>query len=102
MNGGSARRSSGEVEAATLPLEVLVELAARVVDAPRRAKNARAADPREPLEVVVRVGIEPDRGDATVGRGDEELADRRVDDVEADVDEPERRGRLAEAAVEIG
>ena len=31
-----------------------------------------------------------------------QLADRRVDDVEADVDEAEGRGCLAEAAVEIG
>ena len=35
-------------------------------------------------------------------RGKEQLADRRVDDVEADVDEAEGRCCLAETAVEIG
>ncbi len=41
-------------------------------------------------------------GDAAIGGCDEELADRRVDDVEADVDEVERRGGVSETAVEVG
>ena len=48
------------------------------------------------------VRVEPDRRQTAVRRGDEQLADRRVDDVEADVDEAEGRRCLAEAAVEIG
>ncbi len=102
MNARHRAEVELEVEAAPLPREVLVELAARVLDAPRGAENARAADAREPVEIVGWIGVEPDRGDTSIGGGDEELADRRLDDVVADVDEPERRGCLAEAAVEVG
>ena len=48
------------------------------------------------------IRVEPDRGDAAIGGCDEELADRRVDDVVADVDEVERRGGVSETAVEVG
>ena len=66
------------------------------------AENARAPDAGEPLEVLGRVGVEPDRGDASIGGGDEELADRRLDEVVSDVDQSEGRGCLAEAQVEVG
>ena len=47
------------------------------------------------------LGVEEDAGEAAVGRGDEQRADRRLDDVEADVEQALRGCGLAEAAVEI-
>ncbi len=90
-----------EVEGAALALEVLVELATRRVDAPGRAEDARAGDARQLLEPIPGISVERDRSEPAVGSRDEQVADGRVDDVEADVDEPERRRSLAEAAVEV-
>ena len=47
------------------------------------------------------LGVEEDAGETTFGRGDEQRADRRVDDVEADVEQAGGGRGLAEAAVEI-
>ena len=52
--------------------------------------------------MVVGLAVEGDGGDPTLRRGDEQGADRRVDDVEAQVDETQRSGCVAEAAVELG
>ena len=100
VKGGSARRSSVRSKRPTTALEVLLELTAGAVDAPRRAQDARAGDACEPLDPLL-VRLERDRRETAVRGGDEQLADRRVDDVEADVDEAEGRRCLAEAAVEI-
>ena len=77
-----------EGEGAAAAVEVLVELAARRVDARGRAQDARAERARQPLEVQLGIGVEEDAGEPAVGRGDEQRADRGVDDVEADVEEP--------------
>ena len=69
--------------------------------ASRRARAAPAHQPRELLQVELRLGVEVDAGEAAAGGGDEQGADRRVDDVEADVEQAFRRGGVAEAAVEI-
>ena len=90
-----------QVERAAAAREVLVELAARAVHASRRAEDARAGDAGKLLEALARVGVERDRREAAIRRRDEEIADGRVDDVVADVDQTERRGRVAEAPVEI-
>ena len=51
--------------------------------------------------MLFRLGVEEDAAEATVGRSDEQRADRRLDDVEADVEEALRGSGLAEAVVEI-
>src|SRR5262245_9840118 len=90
-----------QVERPAATLEVLVELAPGTVDAPRRSEDAWAGDSCEPLEPVARIVVERDRGEAAVRRSDEEFADRGVDEVEADIDQAERRGGVAEPQVEI-
>ena len=54
--------------------------------------------------IAMRLGsrVEGDRSEALVGGGDEERADRGLDDVEAEVDELQRESRLAKATVEVG
>jgi hypothetical protein len=56
----------------------------------------------EPLELILGIAVERDRSEPAVRCRDEQVADRRVHDVEADVDEPELSGGVAEAAVEVG
>ena len=102
MNGGKPPEIEREVEGAPLAVEVLVELSPGDVDRPRRAQHARTRDPCEAVELGVRVALERDRGEALSGGRDEERADGRLDDVEADVDEVERHRGVAEAAVEVG
>ena len=102
MNGGRPRRSSREIEALPLAVEVLVELSAGRSDDLRRAKDARSGDPREAVELRVRLRPERDGGQALPGRGHEERPYGRVDDVEAHVDEVEGHRGVAETAVEVG
>ena len=86
-----------QVERAATALEVLVELAPDVVE--RRAQHAHAEAARElllPVVLPIRDAAEP-----AVGRGDVQVADRRRDDVVADVDEPFGDGGGAEPRVEI-
>ena len=78
-----------QVEVAAAALEVLVELAAHVVE--RRAQDAGAEDAGDRL-VLALDGVR-DAAEAARGRGDEQVADGRGDDVVADVDEPLRAGR---------
>ena len=86
-----------QVELAARPGEVLVELAPHVVE--RRAQDADAEEARELL--LLALGVEPDAAEPAVGRGDEQLADRRLDDVVADVDEPLANCGGAELRVEL-
>src|SRR5205823_13714453 len=68
----------------------------------RRAQDTRAGDPSELLEMRLGSRVEGDRSEAPVGGGDEERADRGVDDVDAEVDELQRESRVANATVEVG
>jgi hypothetical protein len=91
-----------EIEVAALALEVLVELAPRRIGRPRRAKNAGAEAVRELLELRLRIGIVGDRAEAALGDGNEQLADRRIDDVVGDVEQTLGSGGGAEARIELG
>ena len=86
-----------QVEVAAAALEVLVELAAHLVE--RRAQDAGAEDARDGL--VLALDRVRDPAEAARGGGDEQVADGRVDDVVADVDEPfaaaRRRGSVRRA-----
>jgi hypothetical protein len=82
--------------------EVLVELAARRVDTARGAEDARPGDPSEAVEALLGIRVVRDGGEPAIRRSDEDLADRRLDDVEAEVDEAEGGGRRTEAAIQIG
>ena len=93
---------SCEIESPPATLEVLVQLQAGRVHALRRAQDTRAGDPCELLEMRLGSRVEGDRSEALVGGGDEERADRGLDDVEAEVDELQRESRLAKATVEVG
>ena len=92
-----------EVERVPAALEVLVELAAHLVERGRRAEDARAEAAREVLELALGIRVEVDAAEAAVADADEQLPDRRVvEDVEGDV-ELARRGRGgAEAGVSGG
>ena len=79
-------------------LEVLVELAPNAVE--RRPEHPNAEDAGKRL-VLSFDGVR-DAGEAAVGRREEEIADRRGDDVEANVDKPLADRRLAEERVELG
>ena len=78
-----------QVELAAAALEVLVELAPDVVD--RAAQHAAPEHARQLVLLAFRVEV--DASEAAVGRGDQQLADGRVDDVVADVDDALRGWR---------
>ena len=56
-----ATEVEGEIEGVTLAVEVLVELAPRRVDRPRRAQHARPGDPCQAVELLVGIAAERDR-----------------------------------------
>ena len=64
------------------------------------AQDARPERVRDPLQLELRRVRDP--AEAAVGRGDEQLPDRRVVELVRDVEQPLGGGGLAEAAVEIG
>ena len=80
--------------------EVLVQLAADVVERAAGAQHARAEVAGELVERGV--GRKAIRQRPRSVDGDEQVADRRVGDVVGDVDETSRSRGLAEARVEIG
>ncbi len=51
--------------------------------------------------MLLRLGVEEDPAEAAVGGRDEQRADRRLDDVEADVEQSFSRGGVAEALIEV-
>jgi len=79
------------------PVEVLVELAPHLVE--RRAQDAEPEEARELL--LLALGVEPDAAEPAVGRGDEQLAEWRLDDVVAHVDKPLLNGGGAELRIEL-
>ena len=99
-----AAEVDGQVERATTPGEVLVELGPGDVDGAWGAEDARPCDASDLLQsrVGVASGVEGDPEQPAVGRGDEQRADGAVDDVVAGVEELGMDGGVAEAAVEIG
>ena len=84
-----------QVEVAPAAVEVLVELAAHIVE--RRAQDADAERARERLVAAVD-GVR-DAAEAARRRRQQQVADRRVDDVVADVHEPARQARPRGSAV---
>ena len=101
-NGAAAAQVDVQLEALAPAVEVLVELALGARDRRMGAKDAWAERARERVELLLGVWAKPDAAEATLGGGDEQRADRRVDDVEAHVEQAFRGGGLAEAAVELG
>src|SRR5580765_1550562 len=91
-----------KVEGVPLALEVLVELAPRGIDRLRRAQHAHAEVARELLELALRVRVVGDPAEPARARGDEQRADRRVDEVEGGVEQALRGGGVAEATIEFG
>src|SRR4051812_22152939 len=87
-----------QVELAPPAVEVLVQLAPGLVE--RRAQDARPEQTGKLLLLALRP--EPDAAEAAVGRGDEQVADRRADGVVADVDEPFANRGGPELRVELG
>ena len=83
-------------------LEVLVELPPHGVDGTRGAQDPAARQPGETVELTVGICVERDSQEPLLGRRDEQRTDRRVDDVEAGVEQAGPRGGLAEAAIEVG
>src|SRR3954447_24030144 len=91
-----------ELEALALALEVLVELPCDVVDRARRAKDARAETPRQPLGPEIGVDLIGDNAEPAVRHPDEELADGRLEHVIGDVKVAGFGRGFAETAVELG
>ena len=87
-----------EVECLPPALEVLVELAARVVE--RRTQDADAEASREPFDVALGLGVVRDPAQPAWRRGEEQRPEWRVEEVVGDVEQARRRGGGAEAAVE--
>ena len=81
--------------------EVLVQLATHEVDASSRPQDTRACEGSERLESCVGVGVEREIREAVIGHRREHGADLRLEDVVGHVDEVERGGRIAEAAIEV-
>src|SRR3954470_14427223 len=92
----------GKVEGVSLALEILVELTPRGIDRLRRAQHAHAKGAREQFELALRVGVVGDPAEPVRARGDEQRADRRLDEVEGDVEQALRSCSLAEATIELG
>src|SRR5206468_10962259 len=90
-----------QVEALPAAREVLVQLAACRIDRPRRAQHAHAERLREAVELALGVRVVRDSAEATLGRRDEQRADRGVDQVVGDVEQVLARGRVPEATVEF-
>ena len=84
-----------------VPGEVFVELAACRVDRPRGTQDAHTERAREPLGLLLGLGVVGDAAEPALGRGDEQFADRRVDEVVCDVEQVLARGGVAEATVEF-
>ena len=57
---------------------------------------------REALDLEIGVGVVGDDAESTGGDTDEQVADRRLDHVVGDIQQPLRRGSDAEAVVELG
>src|SRR4029077_5887480 len=91
-----------KVEGVPLAFEVLVELTPRGIDRFRRAQHAHAEVARELFELALRVGVVGDPAEPARARGDEQRADRRVDEVEGGIEQALRGGRVAEATIEFG
>ena len=87
-----------EVEGLATAGEVLVQLAPHGVE--RRPQHAGAEHARE--LVLSGVDAVAETAESAVGHRDEQLAERRVDQVVAGIDQPCRQGGGAEADVEIG
>ena len=81
MNGGDSRRSSGELEALPLALEVLVQLPPdrSIGDAERSTRTPNSL--RQSLHLPLGLRVVRDPAEAAVGRRDEQRPDRRVDEV---------------------
>src|SRR5713101_3965062 len=82
-------------------LEVLVQLTPHLVDRLRRAQDARAERACEVLHLALRLGVVGDPAKPRIGRGDEQRAERRVDQVVCDVEQALLGGGGAEARVEL-
>ena len=91
-----------KLERATTSLEVLVELAPRLVDRLRGAQHAQPEGARKALDLLVGIGVIHDPRETSIRRGDEECSDRRFDEVVRDVEQIVARCRFAEAAIEFG
>ena len=73
--------SSARSNAVRRPREVVVELAAGLVERPRRAEDAASGQQRERLELLLGLGVERDAGEPAVGDGGEQRAELAVDHV---------------------
>ena len=65
-------------------------------------EDAHTVRAGEPFEVSLRLRVERDEADASLGRGDEQPADRRVRPVVGHVEKPLRGCGVAEAGIEFG
>ena len=102
LERGQRAEVDGEIERSPAAGEVLVELPAGALDGADGAQNAGAERAGQRLELAFRVGVERDPADAGGRHGDEQGADRRLDDVVGDVEEALGGGALAQLAVELG
>ena len=99
------RRAEVELEVERVPAagEVLVELAAHAVERLRGAQDTRAEEPREQLELRLRLRVEADAAEPALRDADEQRPDRRVvENVVGHVEVARRGGSRAEAVVEDG
>ena len=84
-----------------LAVEILIELPANLVYGLRRAQDPRSEHPGEPLDLAFGLRVVRDPAKAGAGPGNEQRAERRVDEVVRDVEQAlVGRGR-AEARVEL-
>ena len=91
-----------ELEAVSLPLEVLLELPTRLVDPPREGENARRDALGEVLQHVVQVlAREGHPDEPTISRGHGHLADRGIHGRVGDVQKPLFRGPGGQSLEEI-
>jgi hypothetical protein len=91
-----------ELERSAPSVEVLVELALRLVERLRDAEEPGAEVARERLEVALGLGVELDAAEAAIRRRDEQCADRRVDEVVRDVEQMLACSGVAKTEIEFG
>ena len=99
---GQTAHVEREVERGAAAGEVVVELAAGLVERAGGTQDAPSRKPRERLELVLGVGIERDAREPVIGHRGQQGAELAVDHVVSGVEQVGARRGVAETAIEVG